>query len=71
MMTNFVLHTSRVVWSVAMSAAFVAAWRIAYLVNGVSRPDPWYPLSKIWELGGWPMGTKGGSFLVFLPEPTS
>jgi hypothetical protein len=66
---QFVTHTSFMVWTVAISAAQLAGWRAAYLVNAAPRSDPWRPLIDIWRLGGWPLGASKSSFLVFLPEP--
>jgi hypothetical protein len=71
MVGDFITHTSYMVFTVAMTAAQVAGWRAAYLVNAVSRLDPWRPLIDIWRLGGWPLGASSDSFLVFLPEPRS
>ena len=53
-----------------MSAAQLAGWRAAYLVNAVPSSDPWRPLLDIWKLGGWPLGASKSAFVVFLPEPT-
>ena len=69
MLADFITHTGRMVWTVAMNAAQLVGWRAAYLVNAVPRADPWRSLLDIWRLGGWPLGASKSAFVVFLPEP--
>jgi hypothetical protein len=68
---DFVTLTAVVTWRLAMAAAFHASWRAAYLLNEVTRRDPWRPLIDLWSLGAWPLGSSNGSFMVFVPEPRS
>jgi hypothetical protein len=67
--TEYLLYTSRVVFALALGAAYHAGWHVAHLAKDADLPDPWKPLLEVWALGGWPIGRVNGQPHVFLPRP--
>jgi hypothetical protein len=69
LVTEYLVHTSRVVFALALGAAYHAGFHLAHLVTSSDLPNPWRPLLEVWAMGGWPLGRVHGEPHVFLPRP--